>query len=225
MANAATPKDKTGEDAFKRTLSVIGMLFGGLSVFALIAKAWTEGLAAPIELVVDFYNACLNLLLGWAEPYLRALAETLRAWTGYDLHLYAHWKTSVVAYGVLVGAGLSAVAERKFPPSLHLPMRVLASLAGVAVGIVDALLQRDVQPGETFYALWQAFGSSYILIITFAVAAVLAVTGFVFRHAERAMMSAADAELCWAAGRRTLLIYAGALAWALTNAGSKLVGL
>jgi hypothetical protein len=217
--------EATRDGSFNRTLSVLGALFSGLSVFALIANAWTEGLAAPIELIVGFYNSCLNLLLGWAEPLLRALADALRAWTGFDLHLYAHWKMSVVAYGILVGAGLNALAERTFAPSLHLPMRVLCGAAGVAVGIVDALLQRDVEPGEAFYGLWQVFGSSYLLVITFAFAAMLALAGILFQRGEGSFVGPADAERLWAAGSRTLYVYAGALAWVLTNAGSKLIGL
>jgi hypothetical protein len=217
--------EATRDGSFNRTLSVLGALFSGLSVFALIASAWTDGLAQPIELIVGYYNSCLNLLLGWAEPLLRALADALRAWTGFDLHLHAHWKTSVVAYGILVGAGLSALAERMFAPALHAPMRVLCGAAGVAVGIVDALLQRDVEPGEAFYGLWQVFGSSYLLVITFAFAAMLALGGIVFRHGERSFVGPADAERLWAAGSRTLYVYAGALVWVLTNAGSKLIGL
>ena len=224
MADAVGRKEK-GEGAFARTQKVLSTLVGGLSIFALVAKTWEGGIAAPIELVVDTYNALLSLFLGWAQPILHAFAETLGRWTGFALHLYPHWKESLVAYGILVGAGLSAWGEAKFPSAPSWLINVVASAAGVGVGFVDAILQRDLHPGDAFYDVWQMVGQSYLLALTFSVAAMAALVGYMSLHAAQPFMSRTDAAVCWAAGTRTLAIYAGAATFALLGAGGKLLGI
>lgn len=224
MADGAR-RDERREGTFARTQTVLGALVGGLSIFALIAKTWESGIAMPLRLLVDTYNGLLNLFLGWAQPYLLALAETLNGWTNLDLHLYPHWKASIVAYGILVGAGVSAWCESRFPGAPRWLISGLAGAAGVVVGLIDAMLQRDLQPGEQFYGLWQLVGQSYLLVLTFAVAAMLAATGYMSLHATQSFMSRADADVYWTAGKRTLGIYAGAAAFALLGAGGKLLGL
>lgn len=221
MADATARKKSEG--AFNRTRSVLGTLVGAFSIFALIAKTWEGGLAVPVELLIDTYNAFLDFFLGWAQPYLQALAETLGAWTGFDLHLYPHWKASVVAYGILVGAGVSAWVEAKFPSVPQLAVSIFAGAAGVVVGLIDAMLQRDLQPDDQFYALWQMLGQSYLLVLTFAVAATFALVGLLLRRGERSFMSVADAELCLSVGKRTLAIYAGAAVFALFAVAGKLL--
>jgi hypothetical protein len=221
MPDAATKNEST----FAATQRVLGALMGGLSIFALVAKTWIGGIAAPIALLVDTYNAFLDFFLGWAQPYLHALAETLSAWTGFKLQLYPHWKESIVAYGVLVGAGVSAWTEMKFPSAPRLLVAVLASAAGVVVGLTDAMLQRDLQPDEAFYGLWQMLGQNYLLVIAFATGALFAFAGVAFRRSQPGFLSVQDQDLCWAVGERTLGIFAGAAAFALMGAGGKALGL
>jgi hypothetical protein len=224
VADSLTRKAKR-EGTFARTQNVLGTLVGGLSIFALIAKTWEGGIAAPLELIVDTYNALLDFFLGWAQPYLHVIAETLGAWTGFDLHLYPHWKESLVAYGILVGAGLSAWGEIKFPSLPSWLINVVASAAGVAVGFIDAILQRDLHPGDAFYDVWQAMGQSYLLALTFTVAALLALAGYMSIRAAHPFMNRTDAEVCLAVGKRTLAIYAAAATFALLGAGGKLLGI
>lgn len=221
----ATTRNKQRESTFARTQRVLGTLVGGLSIFALITKSWESGIATPLELLVDTYNGLLNFFLGWAQPYLHALTETLAGWTGLDLLLYPHWKASMVAYGILVGAGLSAWGESKFPGAPQWLISILAGGAGVVVGLVDAMLQRDLQTGEPFYGLWQLIGQSYLLVLTFAFAVMLAAVGYTSLHATQPFMTRGDAQVCWTAGKRTLGIYAGAAAFALFGAGGKLLGI
>jgi hypothetical protein len=211
---------QTKPDGFNRTLTLLGALGSGLSVFALVANAWEQGLAAPIAVIVEFYNACLGVALGWAEPPLRAFADALSAWTGFDLRLYPHWKTSIVAYGILGTAGLSAWLEHEFRLPANWWTRGLSGLAGVLLGIVDAMLQRDVEPDQLFYGLSQVFGASYLLVVVFGLAAMMFVAGSLFRNTK-----GFETEVMATAGARMLTIFAGALAWLLTNAGSNLVGL
>jgi hypothetical protein len=224
LADAVTRKEK-GEGAFARTQKVLGTLVGGLSIFALVARTWEGGIAAPIELLVETYNALLSFFLGWAQTYLHALAETLGRWTGFALHLYPHWKESLVAYGILVGAGLSAWGEVTFPRAPSWLINAVASATGVAVGFVDAILQRDLRPGDAFYDLWQLVGQSYILALTFSLAAMAALVGYMSLRAAHPFLSRRDAEICWTAGKRTLAIYAGAATFALLGAGGKLLGI
>jgi len=224
VADAVTRKGK-GEGAFARTQQVLGTIVGGLSIFALIAKTWEGGIAAPLELVVDTYNALLSFFLGWAQPYLHEFAEALGRWTGFELHLYPHWKESLVAYGILVGAGLSAWGEVKFVSVPSWLIGVVASAAGVAVGFADAILQRDLHPGDAFYDVWQVVGQSYLLALTLIVAATVALAGYLSLHMAQPFMSRADAEICWTGGKRTLAIYASAATFAILGAGGKLLGI
>jgi hypothetical protein len=90
----------------------------------------------------------------------------------------------------------------------------------VLLGIVDAMLQRDVEPDQLFYGLSQVFGASYLLVVVFGLAAMMFVAGSLFRNTK-----GFETEVMATAGARMLTIFAGALAWLLTNAGSNLVGL
>jgi hypothetical protein len=211
---------KTKQNGFNRTLALLGALGSGLSVFALVAHAWEQGLAAPVAVIVGFYNACLSVALGWAEPPLRAFADALSAWTGFNFHLYPHWKTSIVAYGILGTAGLSAWLEHELGLPASWWTRGLSGFAGVLLGVVDAMLQRDLEPGQLFYGLSQVFGASYLLVVVFGVAALMFIAGSLFRNTR-----GFETEVMATAGARMLTIFAGALAWLLTNAGSNLVGL
>ena len=125
----------------------------------------------------------------------------------------------------MVGAGLSAWAKTKLPSAPQLPITIVASAVGVVVGLVDAMLQRDLQPGEAFFGLWQVIGQNYLLVLTFAFAAMLAVLGLVARRSTQSFLSPRDADLCWTVGERALGIYAGAAAFALVGVGGKILGL
>jgi hypothetical protein len=76
----------------KSTLWWLGLIFGTLSVVMLIKHGFDYGFVAPLQLVLDFYEQAMQLLFGWAEPWLREQLVGLRAWFGLDLSLYGHWK-------------------------------------------------------------------------------------------------------------------------------------
>lgn len=55
---------------------------------------------APLQVMLDWYQAFLHLLFGWAEPYLHAALVWAFAWTDWKLQLYPQWRDVFVLLGI-----------------------------------------------------------------------------------------------------------------------------
>lgn len=72
---------------------ILSVVFATLSIVMLIKHGFDMGsFAAPLQLLLSYYEAIINVLLGWTEPYLHAMLAFLRDLLGQDLRLDAHWK-------------------------------------------------------------------------------------------------------------------------------------
>jgi ubiquinol oxidase len=72
---------------------ILGVAFATLSIVLLIKHGFDmPSFAAPLQFVLNYYDALINVLLGWTEPYLHAMLAFLRDLLGLDLRLESHWK-------------------------------------------------------------------------------------------------------------------------------------
>jgi hypothetical protein len=75
-----------------------------LAIAALAQRAFlTWSLTAPMALILDAYNATMQVLFGWAQPYLQAALSWLGSFIGWRPTLYPHWRDVLVAMS-LIGA-------------------------------------------------------------------------------------------------------------------------
>jgi ubiquinol oxidase len=82
-----------GNPGVRWALRTLGVAFATLSILLLIKQGFVmPSFAAPLQFVLNYYEALINVLLGWAEPYLHAMLAFLRDLLGLDLRLEAHWK-------------------------------------------------------------------------------------------------------------------------------------
>ena len=94
----------------------LSIVLSTLGILALARHAFvTWSVSAPLELVMAAYNATMQLLLGWAHPYLQAALTWLGSFIGWRPTLHPHWRDVFVVAGLLgVGLARAAWRQRKF---------------------------------------------------------------------------------------------------------------
>ena len=70
----------------------LGIVVAALSLFALFKQFLDVGLAAPIRLMLDYYQQLLHALLGWADGPLNNFVAVIRSVTQLPLKLDPNWK-------------------------------------------------------------------------------------------------------------------------------------
>jgi hypothetical protein len=94
--------------------TLLTWLLSTLAIVALARHAFTMGsLSAPLELIMAAYAATTQLLLGWAEPYLKASLTWLGSFVGWRPTLYPHWRDVLVILGLMLGGVLRGVMADK----------------------------------------------------------------------------------------------------------------
>ena len=85
---------------------ILSVVFATLSIVMLIKHGIDMGsFTPPLQLLLNYYEALINVLLGWTEPYLHAMLAFLRDLLGLDdLRLDAHWKHVFVLMMLFFGA-------------------------------------------------------------------------------------------------------------------------
>lgn len=90
----------------KSSLWWLGLIFGTLSVVMLIKHGFDYGFVAPLQLMLDFYEQAMQVLFGWAEPWIRGRLVEWKAWIGLELHLASSWKYFFVLMMLVVGVSV-----------------------------------------------------------------------------------------------------------------------
>jgi hypothetical protein len=105
-----------------------------LAIVALARHAFvTWSLSTPMALIMDAYNAVMQVLFGWAHPYLQAALTWLGSFIGWRPTLYPHWR-DVFALVSLWTAGICRGLRRErrrwlFTAALGFVGGLLAALA------------------------------------------------------------------------------------------------
>lgn len=85
--------------------NVLSALMSALAIVALARHAFvTWSLSAPMALIMDAYNGVMQVLFGWAHPYLQAALTWLGSFIGWRPTLYAHWRDVFALVTLLVTA-------------------------------------------------------------------------------------------------------------------------
>jgi len=83
------------------TFRWLGTIASVFSVVMLARHGFDMGsFVAPLQLMLDWYQAFLHFLFGWAEPYLHAALVWALVWTDWDLQLHPHWRDVFVLMGI-----------------------------------------------------------------------------------------------------------------------------
>ena len=77
---------------FWRINSTIGLIFGTLSIALLIQEGLDVAISAPLMRLLNYYKAVLDFFLGWADPYLKDIAQHIREYVNIDFHFNPWWK-------------------------------------------------------------------------------------------------------------------------------------
>lgn len=131
----------------RATLSILGLIFGTLSVVMLIQQGFNYGIVSPLQLILDYYDQAMQTLFGWSEPWLRSQLETLGRWFGWDAHLYPHWKYVFVLTWLYIFPWVRVwFSHRAWGYATYLSVvGISISLAvALACGVVDLAARQDL---------------------------------------------------------------------------------
>jgi hypothetical protein len=70
----------------------LGLGIGILSLVKLVDLGFHVGWIVPLRALIDYFEALLHVIFGWAEPYLKIALDFVNTKFGWSLHLYPHWK-------------------------------------------------------------------------------------------------------------------------------------
>jgi hypothetical protein len=87
----------SSETNFGWMFGLLSAVMSALAIVALARHAFaTWSLSAPMVLIMDAYNAVMQVLFGWAQPYLQAALSWLGSFIGWRPTLYPHWRDALV---------------------------------------------------------------------------------------------------------------------------------
>jgi hypothetical protein len=110
--------------------NVLSAITSTLAIVALASHAFvTWSLSAPLALVMDAYNATMQVLVGWAQPYLQAALTWLGSFISWRPVLYVHWR-DIVLLTTLWSVGLVRSMVRAFPRRIWAWARVIPFVIG-----------------------------------------------------------------------------------------------
>jgi hypothetical protein len=129
---SATEGTKGARGDFGWGFRILSAVMTTLALVALARHAHaTWSLSAPMALVLDAYNATMQLLLGWAQPYLQAAITWLGGFFGFRLTLETYWRDLFVICALMMGAIFGSTKDFQ--------SRVGVSLATLYVSFVMAM--------------------------------------------------------------------------------------
>ncbi len=143
--------------------SALGLGASVLSLTSLILQGFALGVSAPIGAMIEFYEALLHTLLGWAEGPLEQVADSVERLVGVQLHPSPEWKHVFV----LVWLYFSTDARSSF-----LQGRSVTGATTLVIGFVVSIAAVVVSGGG---------GSATLADVLWAIGAPLA--GFVMHAA------------------------------------------
>ena len=119
--------------------AIISFVMGALSLALLAQQGLALGFVEPLRIVVAFYEALLEVLLGWANAPLGALAKTIAARFQLDLELLPHWKHILIPMWLYVGADcrvMWSIARKRAAIFFALAGGALALMASIAASMI-----------------------------------------------------------------------------------------
>ena len=123
----------------------LSIVLSALGIIALARHAFvTWSLSGPLELVMAAYNATMQLLFGWAQPYLQAALTWLGSFVGWRPTLYPHWRdvfvvlslVGISAGRVLLWDGKLVIEEITNVITIVIRTILCASITALAAGVL-----------------------------------------------------------------------------------------
>ncbi len=85
-------------------LRILTLIFGTLSLVNLIKIGFLNNdFAAPLEVILAYYNNVTSILFGWIRPYLNHAVNWLFSLYGFKVEIYVHWKDVFVLLWLYFG--------------------------------------------------------------------------------------------------------------------------
>lgn len=122
----------------------LGQILGAVSLFAVIAQAFSLGLGSLMVQLLDYHDKLLSILLGWAEPPIRTLLFWVNSIFDWNLKLGNHWKHIAFLMSLYFGAYVWDALHRRFWRAA-----IFYAAAGISISILSALVAGLVLIGDT----------------------------------------------------------------------------
>lgn len=118
----------------------MGQILGAVSLFALIVHAFHLGIGSAMGLLLEYFERVLQLMLGWAEPYIQSVLDWVNSILGWHLILAPHWKNIAFLMSLYFGAYVWDAMHRRFFRAMFFYIVVgfpIAIICAVATGSVS----------------------------------------------------------------------------------------
>src|SRR5262245_33730137 len=117
---------------------LFNLLSAAMSALAIVALARhafvTWSLTAPMVLIMDAYTAVMQLLFGWAHPYIQAALTWLGNVVGWRPTLHPHWR-DVLVLTMLWASGFVRATRHDW--RLSYSFATILFIAGIIAGAVE----------------------------------------------------------------------------------------
>lgn len=136
---SATTVTKGVQGDFGWMFRLLSTVMTTLAIVALARHAFvTWSLSAPMALIMEAYNATMQVLLGWAHPYLQAALTWIGSWIGWRPTLYPHWRDVLVIVALLNAGMMKGVPRWTFRVAWNAGVQGVATLiAAIVAGLLD----------------------------------------------------------------------------------------
>jgi hypothetical protein len=169
---SATTVTKGVRGDFGWTFWLLSTLMSTLAIVALARHAFvTWSLLAPMALVMDAYNATMQVLFGWAHPFLQATLTWLGSFIDWRLTLYPHWRDLFVgiAIGVVALARVFNVDTEDPGRGMRFGLIVLRMILAFLAALVIGMVPLSGEPGFLFIIVVVPFATNGIMMLLLGV--------------------------------------------------------
>lgn len=163
-----------------RVISLLGIIAGALSVVMLIKQGVEFGMAAPLELMFNWYDAFIGYIASFFEPPLRLAFSWLNERLPVQLHLTSHWKHLMVLLITLFAALVRDASERGGERGAR---RLLMSGVVLSAGVFFADSSFPLPPNQSPLPLSEALRVSVPILLL--AGACVVISAWFYRWRER----------------------------------------
>ncbi len=114
---------------------VMSRVLGSLSILALITHPYRFGLSKSLHAFIQQYEKTIKVLLGWAEPYLASVAQSISQLIDVHIRLSSSWRhVFVILFMLFVRDAGVAFSDRRYATSC------VRLLTGLTVAVLSSVL-------------------------------------------------------------------------------------
>ena len=132
---------------------ILGIVTGAISFAILLWKGFDFAFGPFLLASLQAYEDQAHALFGLFEPFIKTQLDAVRAYVGWDLQLYPHWKHAFLLMWLFFGASAQATWKVGYRGTA-----IFAFVWGGAVALVMGIMSGTVPLDSEALVLWPILG-------------------------------------------------------------------